>query len=79
MVMTKKEIRKKVENLPTINYIPISDESKEFIYTKTIEILKERKIFLKDVKSIVYHVGKFLEIGFHLKDSYFSEDLGRIR
>ena len=59
-----------------INKYNLDDESKKYLYEKTLEELRKRKLFLKDMNCISYWIAKgFIEIAFYTKKSYFTINL----
>jgi hypothetical protein len=67
--VTKKYINNKIKGLN------MDKESNENLFNVTMDILRSKRLFLKDMKAITYFAGKYhLEIGFYTKDIYFSKD-----
>lgn len=67
--VTKKYINDKIKRLN------MDKDSNENLFNTTMDILRSKRLFLKDMKAITYFAGKYhLEIGFYTKDTYFSKD-----
>jgi hypothetical protein len=67
--VTKKYIKGKILKLN------MDKNSNENLFNTTMDILRSKRLFLKDMKAITYFAGKYhLEIGFYTKDTYFSRD-----
>jgi len=67
--VTKKYIKNKIKSLN------MDKESNKNLFDITMDILRSKRLFLKDMKTITYFAGKYhLEIGFYTKDIYFSRD-----
>lgn len=68
--VTKKYINDKIKSL--------SFEKKEskLLYEFTINAIREKKLFLKNMQAINYFLGKdHLEISFYTEDRYFTKEL----
>jgi hypothetical protein len=67
--VTKKYINDKIKRLN------MDKDSNENLFNTTMDILRSKRLFLKDMKAITYFAGKYhLEISFYTKDTYFSKD-----
>ena len=67
--VTKRYINNKIKSLN------MDKESNKNLFDVTMDILRSKRLFLKDMKAITYFAGKYhLEIGFYTKDIYFSRD-----
>lgn len=67
--VTKKYINEKILKLD------MDKDSNENLFNVTMDILRSKRLFLKDMKAITYFAGKYhLEIGFYTKEAYFSKD-----
>jgi hypothetical protein len=77
--VTKKGLMDQL-NKVLINGIKLDTKLKNEIVNITLEELKIRRLYLKDMKKIDYFFGRVGEIGFHTKKGrYFNKDLGRVR
>ena len=68
--ITKKYINDKIKN------IRMAQEEKKLLYQITIDTIKEKRLFLKDMRAITYFAGKnHLEIAFYSIDRYFTKEI----
>lgn len=68
--VTKKYINNKIKDLD------LNKETSKNLYKVTMESLRNKRLFLKDMRAINYFLGKnHIEIAFYSQDRYFTKYL----
>lgn len=68
--VTKKYIKEK------INKLNLDDENKKDLFNITLEEIRRKRFYLKDMNTITYWIAKYhLEIAFYSKETYWTKSI----